>query len=638
MTNMLRADRSHDEIVADAVRIMHMRALSPATIYTYQSAVSFLLNWMNQLPGEDWQQRWLNVEEMMRLRPSAMPFLYTSRRGEFMAGLLLLFSIRLIRPTYEFINSNHFGRIHIMMGKSSDKADFDRLKRAARENDLNGSMTMNALLCASFILIHTGKRIDQITVEDIDEYRRNFRNGIHGRVAPNGLHTLLRHLKIIESSVMTAGSQRMRGPTNLDQIMLKYDMPEGRSTQAFRAYLNERQSNILPMLLRREATHLIEDFWLNILHYHPDQKDFNISWQVAQDWKKRIRDKERIDDPVSVKLVFQVVRRFYKFLEDLAEEWPGDWGDIAAHSPVNQADISMESRRKVETKQKLDRHVLSLLPYLKVFRSAIKDNHEQSSRLLEAGLSTPMGGEFTLDGVLYKRLVQHKRQRTVFEVGASPLIISTVKDGHRQIIRPYAKEERAFWVWACMEVLLGTGLRPHELFRILVTDLDFRTGADGQTIPCLRIAASKTIYPRVIDISPEVSSVLATIIRRVQGDKSEFPLVDRYEYAYRAYKTDIPLIMQKKIHTYRTGFIGSEVQKWVNDFHVEMRKEGKLPSHIKFQLRDCRRIVATKLHANGVSILEISKFLGHRSISTTTGYIAFDQDNIIHHLNDVWKS
>ncbi|WP_371922882.1 tyrosine-type recombinase/integrase [Deinococcus sp. HSC-46F16] len=80
------------------------------------------------------------------------------------------------------------------------------------------------------------------------------------------------------------------------------------------------------------------------------------------------------------------------------------------------------------------------------------------------------------------------------------------------------------------------------------------------------------------------------------------------------------------------------MQKWVNDFHIEMHKEGKLPSHIRFQLRDCRRIVATKLHENGVSILEISKFLGHRSISTTTGYIASDQDRIIHHLNDVWKT
>ncbi|MCP2014035.1 hypothetical protein L1280_001172 [Deinococcus sp. HSC-46F16] len=553
MTDMIWADRSYDEIISDTVRIMHMRELSPATVYTYQSAVSFLLNWMSQLPGEDWQQRWLNVEEMMRLSSGAMPFLYKSRRGEFMAGLLLLFSIRLIRPTYSFINKNQFGRIHIMMGKSSDKIDFDRLKHAAKENDFNGSMAMNALLCASFILIHTGKRMDQITLEDIDEYRRNFRDGIHSRVTPNGLHTLLRHLRIIESSVMTTGSQRMRGPSNLDQIMLEYAMPENRTTQAFRAYLNERQSNILPMLLRREATHLVEDFWLNILQHHPEQKDFNISWQVAQDWKSRIRDKDRLNDPVSVKLVFQVVRRFYKFLEDLAEGWPSEWGDIAAHSPVNQTDISMESRRKSETKQKLDRHVLSLLPHLKAFRLAIKDNHEQSSRLLEVGLSTPMGGEFTLDGVVYKRLLQHRKQKTIFEIGASPLAISTVKEGCQQIIYPHAKEERAFWVWACMEVLLGTGLRPHELFRLLVTDLDFRTGADGQIIPCLRIAAGKTIYPRVIDISPEVSSVLATIIRRVQGEKSEFPLVDRYEYAYRAYKTDIPLIMQKRLTLIELG-------------------------------------------------------------------------------------
>jgi len=638
MTDMISNNRSNDEIIADAVRMMQMRNLSPTTVYTYQSAVSFLLHWMSQLPGEDWQQRWLNVEEIIRLRPNTMPFLYVSRRSEFMAGLILLFSIRLIRPTYDFINTTHFGRIHIIMGKSSDKLDFDRLIQTAKENDFSGLMTMNALFSASFILIHTGKRLNQLTIEDIDKYRQNIQNGIHKTATPNGLHTLLRHLGIIESSVMTSGSRRMRGPINLDEILFKYGLPESRPLQVFRIYLNERQSNIIPMLLRREATHLIEDFWLNILQQHPEQQDFNITWQVSQDWKSRIRNREKLDNPISVKLVFQVVRRFYKFLESLAEDYPNDWGDIAAHSPVTLADISIESRLKSETKQRIDKHVLDLLPYLKVFRSAIKSKHDQSRQLLEAGLSTPMGEEFTMNGVNYRRMAHHKRQRTIFEMGASSLTILTVKNGRQKIIHPYAEEESAFWVWASMEVLLGTGLRPDELFRLQITDLDSRTATDGQTIPCLRIAASKTLYPRIIDISPEVSKVLATIIRRVQGDRNEFPLVDRYEYAYRAYKTNIPLIMQKKIYTYRAGFTGSEVQKWVNDIHDEMYEEGTLPSHIKFQLRDCRRIVATKLHKNGVSILEISKFLGHRSISTTTGYIAFDQSSIIHHLNDVWES
>src|SRR6478609_8586422 len=68
-------------------------------------------------------------------------------------------------------------------------------------------------------------------------------------------------------------------------------------------------------------------------------------------------------------------------------------------------------------------------------------------------------------------------------------------------------EDRAFWTWAIVEVLRHTGVRIEELLELTHLSLRPFRKPDGQIIPLLQIAPSKSDVERVLPVGPELAHV-----------------------------------------------------------------------------------------------------------------------------------
>ena len=77
-----------------------------------------------------------------------------------------------------------------------------------------------------------------------------------------------------------------------------------------------------------------------------------------------------------------------------------------------------------------------------------------------------------------------------------------------------------------METFRHTGVRIEELLEITHRALStYRLPDTGQTVPLLQIVPSKNDEERLLLVSPELASVLATIITRLRDAHGAIPLV-----------------------------------------------------------------------------------------------------------------
>lgn len=79
-------------------------------------------------------------------------------------------------------------------------------------------------------------------------------------------------------------------------------------------------------------------------------------------------------------------------------------------------------------------------------------------------------------------------------------------------------EEDAFWAWAVIETLRHTGVRVEELLELTHLALvSYRLPDSGEVVPLLQIVPSKSNEERLLLVTPELASVLATVVCRGQG-------------------------------------------------------------------------------------------------------------------------
>ncbi|MEU4395249.1 tyrosine-type recombinase/integrase, partial [Kribbella sp. NPDC023855] len=140
----------------------------------------------------------------------------------------------------------------------------------------------------------------------------------------------------------------------------------------------------------------------------------------------------------------------------------------------------------------------------------------------------------------------------------------------------------------------------------------------------------KTDEERVLLVSPELASVLASIITRLRTrNGGAIPLVGRYDTHERASGPPLPHLFQRK-NGWRPQVISqASVQKFLNDTLRRAGLQDHAGDELRFTPHDFRRMFATEAVTGGLPVHIAARLLGHRNLATTQAYLAVFDDELV---------
>ncbi len=192
-------------------------------------------------------------------------------------------------------------------------------------------------------------------------------------------------------------------------------------------------------------------------------------------------------------------------------------------------------------------------------------------------------------------------------------------------------EDEAFWAWAIIETLRHTGVRVEELVEITYLALvSYRLPDTGDIVPMLQIVPSKSNEERLLLVSPELASVLATIITRLRRDNhGTVAPVPRYDPHEHTTGPALPHLFQRRIGWRREVISRNTVQRLLSLTlaHTELRDAANQP--LNYTPHDFRRMFATEAVTGGLPVHIAARLLGHATITTTQAYLAVFQDELV---------
>ena len=239
---------------------------------------------------------------------------------------------------------------------------------------------------------------------------------------------------------------------------------------------------------------------------------------------------------------------------------------------------------------------------------------------MEAARITAPGEVFTAAG--------HRLVRRVL-TKPSPRVWAQDPDtgGCRDLTR---EEGNAFWAWATVEVLRGTGIRVEELTELSHHSLvEYKLPSNGETIPLLQIAPSKLDEERLLVISPQLTEVFSAILRRVRDNSGTVPLVVAYDIHERRWNPPLPLLFQHRVGMENLPFGTAAIRNLTRPGLNGTGLADAAGEPLSFVPHDFRRIFVTDAILNGMPPHIAQLICGHHDINTTMGYKAVYPEEVI---------
>lgn len=196
----------------------------------------------------------------------------------------------------------------------------------------------------------------------------------------------------------------------------------------------------------------------------------------------------------------------------------------------------------------MHQRVRERLPHLPLLIQTAERVHREAAALLEAARATPPNGIFEHGGTSYVReLLKVNQVPSRLDHGSPHVYIRPVGATGRRINQSLAEDD-AFWSWAVIETLRHTGVRAEELTELTHLALvSYRLPETGEVVPLLQIVPSKSNEERLLLVSPELASVLATIIKCLRdANGGKIPLVARYDSHERVTGPLLPHLFRRR--------------------------------------------------------------------------------------------
>ena len=621
---------------------------APGTQARRRAGIGKILRWLEQHPGQTWQDRWLvsgadaagniawrhRVIEWLRRDDAAC----AREKNDFDAlgsAILVLISGDVIRPSLSWLLTP--GTVQILtaeMARSRDREGFAELVSVCRKDPANNHTKNSALRRIATIMAAKGGMVRDITAGDCVEMAELLLGG--GGVDTSAYFYQLLHamgaFPDAAPSTVRAVSGQAQGQITVEQMIDRYDIACRPVRNVLVDYLRERQPSLDFTSLRALSFGLGKLFWKDLETHHPGIDSLRLAPDVATAWKHRIarkttRSKNSAGQVVEVESLrsdrginyLAMVRAFYLDLAQWAMDDPTRWGVWAAPCPIRDEEMSRKKDRS-HRKSRIDQRTRERLPVLSTLAHTVDIERRGAAERLTAAQLVAPGAVFTAAGQQWRRSATKKPTARVWA--------DDPQTGKRRDLS--LEEHRAFWSWAILEVLRHTGIRVEELTELSHHSLvQYRLPDTGERIPLLHIAPSKTDAERLLVIDPELADVLSAIICRIRDPNGAVPLAMSYDIHERVWNPPMPLLFQRKVGVENRPIPAGGVRALLNNALAGTGLTDAGGAPLLFSPHDFRRLFITDAILNGMPPHIAQLVVGHRDINTTMGYKAVYPEEVI---------
>ena len=609
------------------------------------NGVALLLDWLGEHPGASWQQRWLaSGADAAGGSWRQLTTAWLQQRGQHAewrqaavtGALMTAISADVVRPSLDWLVDGASGKGALVrhLTRARDPEGFTQLRAVCSAAPVSPANIRLTLHRTAEILAAKGGTLADITVGDALELldtEAAARAKVTGGSAV--FYRMLHQMGIFgEQSPETVRQARTIGQRTPAELIDRYQLSCGPVRDLLVEYLRERQPALDYASLDSLAHYLGKRFWQDLERHHPGIDSLRLPRDVADAWKQRLQTKTtmvkggdgrtaQVTAPrINYRECLTPVRALYLDLAHWAVEDPGRWAHWVAPSPVGEEEINRKKAKR-QRKSRMDARTRERLPVLPVLLRSLEQRRSDTDVLLNVARQAGPGQTFTSCGQTFVRSV-------VPHAAAGKVWVDDPATGKRRDLR--LEEDFAFWAWAVVEVLRGTGIRIEELLELSHHSLvQYRLPSTGEFVPLLQIAPSKTDTERLLVVSPELADVLATIIARIRRGSAAVPLVSALDRHERVWSAPLPLLFQRRYGTENRAIPAGGVGALLTEAlaHTGLLDADGQP--LRFVPHDFRRVFITDALMNGLPPHIAQIIAGHSDINVTLGYKAVYPDEAI---------
>ena len=598
-----------------------------------------LLELLVSYPGEGWQDRWLasgadEATDWMSALLDDGAADDDTQRQLLTSGMCLLLLGRVVLPSYRFLNNYRALNLFRYTQQVLRPDLFTRMAQHATATLGAGpAHSRKAFTAISKIILHTGRDVDQLTAEDLLTYRAwQFRE--YGKPRP-GLAlawTLLREVADLGEYATLRDAVRF-GQRPTSELVDSFDLRCQPVRDVLVRYLDERRPSMDYSSLRGLVSLLAGNFWADIERHHPEVNSLHLPQEVAEAWKQRMRVVQRKDGTTqqrkSYLTVLMKVRSFYLDLQEWALEDPS-WAPWAVPSPVRRGETVGQAKAHKQTTARMHQRVRDRLPQLPKLVEAAERHRAGQVALLAAATAAPAGQTFEHDGHGFRRMVPKSYSTPYYRGQVPPVLVENLATGEQTDLT--RAEDEAFWAWAIVETLRHTGCRVEELTEITHLALvSYKLPDSGEVVPMLQIVPSKNNEERLLPVSPELASVLASIISRLRkANNGAVPVTARYDSHERINGPALPHLFQRRTSRWQWQVISTAtIQSLLSQTLTYAGVRDAAGQPLRYTPHDFRRCFATEAVAGGLPVHIVARLLGHKNLNTSQAYTAVFDDDLV---------
>lgn len=633
----------HDTVAKDEVLVVVQKLPDwPGSQYLrdrYLEGCSWVLDWLLTFPGDGWSDRWISAGA-----DADWTSWITERHGTdhrepktvhqiAVEGMRTLVVSRVILPGLPFF-SRWKTKAYRQIIDQQDTALVAQMNTYAEQVQMSDRRQRDAWAVVAKLMLHTGKDLPDLTAEDIFAHRAHYQ-AHHDNPAPGlgATWMLLAGVGILpkESSLRAA---LRPGQRSVPYLIDRYGIAAGPVRDLLIRYLEERKTSVDYTTLKGLARMLAGNFWTDLERHHPElagTDSLALPKEVVTAWKERLAVIVAPDGSTRPRAdfldVLMTVRSFYLDVRDWALH-DASLAPWVVASPITRADVAGNAKRKLAHQGRIHQRIRERVPLVPKMLARLEQERRDAEQMLTLAQQTAVSDTFIFAGLTYRRTATRARHGRGLPAGLACDVICLETDTHLSVGR---LEEDAFWTWAVIETLRHTGLRIEELLELTHLALvSHRLSTTGELVPLLQIVPSKTNEERLLLVTPELASVLASLISRLRNrHDGAVPLVARYDNYEATTGPLLPHLFQREYGSGPAVMSPTTVRDMLRDVSRRMELTDRAGNPLHLTPHDFRRVFTTTAIQDGLPLHIASRILGHRHLTSTQPYTAVFQDDLI---------